>query len=317
MLVVGIIFWSKIMLKKKTVKKFNNFEAELDESVCNAYNNANLTLTMKLGFRQINPTAGAKKGAYHDYGDVQEPLRDIVKWNHHAWVRWKTNFLISAQRYWGGRFWLVNNFPVLEFNDNNVKYRHNVYCRFKLIGKDATAGSQHDHVIDVVRLAKTEDFFGSHSTLYDSLDTVATLKANDSNGKKIMQKAHVHEIGHLFGMGHSAEGTVACPVTSNTNASACYGVSDLELNSVMGSGMDRRSVHAYPWRMAIADMTGKGSIRKPSINRSTATFINQVGFSLSGVDFMSDDWEAKMVRHYPRTESEVKANMAVIKRPRR
>ncbi|NOQ12920.1 MAG: hypothetical protein GQ583_00360 [Methyloprofundus sp.] len=302
--------------KKKTTKNFPTFDAELNETICDAYNNADLTLTLKLGFRQINPAGGAASGTYHDYGDATETARNIVKWTPGSWSRWKTNFVSSAQRYWHGKFWLINNFPVLEFEDKGVKYRHNVYCRFKIIGADAATGTHH-HVIDVVRLAGSETFFGSHSTLYDSRDTVSTHKKTDSAGNKIMQRAHVHEIGHLLGLGHSAEGTSACPTSGDTNASACYGSSDSEMNSVMGGGMTLRASHAYAWRMAIAAMTGKGTIRKPSDNRSWAALANMLGTSYSEADFTSNDWEAMTKRHYPRTEAEVTANAAITRRPSR
>jgi hypothetical protein len=147
-------------VKKITKQSFPAFDAELDETVCDAYNNANLTLTLKLGFRRINPAGGAVRGTYHDYGDPTEPTRNIVRWTAHSWASWKTNFIQTAQTYWNGKFWLVNNHPVLEFEDKGVKYRHNIYCRFKLVGADATAGSVHHHVIDVVRLARSENWFG-------------------------------------------------------------------------------------------------------------------------------------------------------------
>ncbi len=305
-------------VRRKTTRAFTTFDAELNELVCDAYNNADLTLTMKLGFRQINPPSGAATGTYHDYGDASEPARNIIRWNANAWARWKTNFIQSAQRYWNGKFWLVNNFSVLEFDSGGVKYRHNVYCRFKLLGADAVAGSTHHHVIDVVRLASTENWFGSHSRLYDSLDTQSTRKATDSAGNTVMQRAHVHEIGHLLGLGHAAEGTATCPTSGNTNAAACYGSSDQQMNSVMGSGMRLYATHAYPWRMAIAAMTGQSTVRTPTQNRANAASINaMLSMQFSGTDFTSRDWQAKMVRHYPRTEAEVTANAAITRRPRR
>lgn len=307
-------------VKKKVEQSFAAFDAALDETVCDAYNNANLTLTLKLGFRRINPAAGAARGTYHNYGDATEQTRDIVRWTNNSWAIWKNHFLQSAQKYWHGKFWLVNNFPALEFEDKGVKYRHNVYCRFKLIGADATAGSVHHHVIDVVRLAPTENWFGSHSTLYDSLDTKATHKATDSSGNKVMQKAHVHEIGHLLGLGHAAEGTVACPTSGNTNAAACYGSSDAQMNSVMGSGMKLDTSHAYPWRMALASMTGSGTVRKPSANRTLAAIANALPTataSFTGPDFASGDWQAKMTRHYPRTDAEVISNTSITTKPTR
>jgi len=40
-----------------------------------------------------------------------------------------------------------------------------------------------------------------------------------------------------------------------------------------------------------------------------------IGFTEA--DFASSDWQAKMQRHYPRTEAEVLANAAIPRRPRR
>ena len=149
------------------------------------------------------------------------------------------------------------------------------------------------HVIDVVRLHSTEKWFGSHSTLYDSRDIESAHKRTDSGGKKVMQKAHVHEVGHLLGLGHVDEGKAHCPKSGNTNASACYGISDSDMKSVMGAGMTLRKEHANPWRKAIVKLTMKGS----------ATSAN--------------DWKAEMKRHYPRTLAEAAANQAITSRPNR
>jgi hypothetical protein len=52
---------------KKTIT-FSNFDAELNTDCCDPYNNAELTLTFRMGFRQINPAGGADNGKYHSYG---------------------------------------------------------------------------------------------------------------------------------------------------------------------------------------------------------------------------------------------------------
>ena len=69
---------------KKTLT-FSKFDAELNTDCCDPYNNAELTLTLRMGFRQINPASGAASGTYHDYGDVTAPTRKIVKWSPAAW----------------------------------------------------------------------------------------------------------------------------------------------------------------------------------------------------------------------------------------
>ena len=270
---------------------FNAYDAELNTDVCDPYNNADLTLTLNLGFRKIDPAGGADEGTYHDYGRPSKPTRKIVKWTPGAWSSWKKEFCKSAEKYWHGKFWLVNNFPELEFEKKGVKYRPNVWCRFRLVGNDADFGIN-NHTISVVRLHRSENWFGSHATLYDSKDTKSVAKGEDSAGKDIMQRAHVHEVGHLLGLAHVDVGKDHCPA-DNTNARACYGVDDDNKNSVMGMGMQLRTEHAIPWRRAITSLVGRG-------NAATAA-----------------DWAPKFVRHYPRIPAEVAANMSITHRPRR
>lgn len=302
----------------KTTKRYAKYDAELDATVCDRFNNANLTLTMRLGFRQINPAGGAASGTYHDYGDPARTARSIVRWTAGSWSRWKSNFVQSAQSFWNGKFWLVNNFPTwLEYEDGQT-YRANVYCRFRLNGSDVTAGGSHHHTIDVVRLDPSESFFGSHSSLYDSNDTRPTPKDTDSTGASVLQRAHVHEIGHLLGMGHATQGSAACPQGrgDDTNADACYGTSDHDMHSVMGSGMSLYAEHAFPWRWAISDITGKGTVRSPSQNRELRA---QLTHAHGGPqpDPTTSDWSAKMVRHYPRTLEEARLGQAITRRPSR
>lgn len=269
---------------------FAEWEAELNTDCCDPYNNAELTLTLKLGFRQINPANGAAEGTYHDYGDNTRTERKIVKWSSEAWASWKHNFCTSAQAFWHGKFWLINNFAEYHFTVRGTEYRPNIWCRFRLVGGDADQGA-HNHIIEVVRLHRSETWFGSHSTLYDSLDTNSVQKATDSAGKPIKQRAHVHEVGHLLGLDHVDVGQPHCPASGDTNATQCYGMSDYSMNSVMGSGMQLRLEHAAPWRKAMIALSGRGSI-------GTAT-----------------DWEAKMRRHYPRTMAEVASNAAITATP--
>ena len=294
---------------KKTVTTLR-CDAQIDSDVCDRYNNAEITLLLKVCLRQINPADGNAEGTYHDYGDTTADERRIVRWSPSAWRAWKSDFARTAEKFWHGKFWLINNRPMtpgfthcyvgaeqsvchksLDFEDGKVLYRPNIWCRFKL--KTVEQPGDAHHTIDVVRLHSTEHWFGSHAKLYDSKDTHPVKKKTDSKGNPIMQRAHVHEIGHLLGLGHVDEGKSHCPTTGDTNATACYGVADEDKNDVMGGGMTRRSWQADPWRRAAVRLTGAGTAGS------------------------ADDWKPVMKRHYPRTMDDVHANKQITSRPYR
>ncbi|MGB4948080.1 MAG: hypothetical protein WBQ05_12895 [Candidatus Competibacter denitrificans] len=311
-----------ILMKSKL--SFKRFDAELNTDVCDAYNNAELTLTLRMGFRQINPAGGAAEGTYNDYGDATAPSRKIIKWTDASWTAWKANFVQSAQSFWNGKFWLINDAGAFSFTQAGETYYPNVWCRFKLIGNEANAAGNH-HTIDVVRLHASESWFGSHSTLYDSKDTNLNKKRTDSKGKSVMQRAHVHEVGHLLGLDHVDVGKPHCLPTTNTNASACYGIADVDMRSVMGSGMELREENAYPWREALRNITAWELLTAllnstPNVASATANLIAAIGGgprqSLQiPVVLLTAVWPAKMKRHYPRTAEEIKAGKMIVSWP--
>jgi hypothetical protein len=298
-------------MKKKM--SFAKFDAELNTDSCDPYSNAELTLTLRIGFRQINPPAGAAEGTYHDSGDVAKPTRKIVKWSDVAWRDWKTTFVASAEKFWHGRFWLINDSGSFPYKKGTTTYYPNVWCRFKLVGNEATAAGNH-HTIDVVRLHRSENWFGSHSTLYDSKDTQSVQKTTTTRGRKVMQRAHVHEIGHLLGLNHVDVGKPHCPAAGDTNAAACYGINDVDKVSVMGSGMNLRIENSYPWREAL---------RYFALDAFVKTAFNPVAM-LTGAKHLyapiialTSVWPAKTHRHYPRTEAEMVAGKNITVRPTR
>ncbi len=299
-------------MKKKI--SFAKFDAELNTDCCDPYNNAELTLTLRMGFKQINPSGGADKGTYHDYGDATEPTRKIIKWTATSWTNWKTNFVSSAEAFWTGKFWLINDSGSFPFTKGTATYYPNVWCRFKLVGNESTVAGNH-HTIDVVRLDPTESWFGSHSTLYDSKDTNSVKKATTSAGKKVMQRAHVHEVGHLLGLDHVDVGKPHCPAAGDTNAGMCYGVADADKLAVMGSGMQLRLENAYPWREALRAFALE-ELMMAALGNPLLLALGRVSLSMP-VASITSVWPAKMQRHYPRTEAELRAGTMITARPKR
>ena len=298
----------------KSTIKFPRFDAELNTDCCDPYNNAELTLTLRLGFTQINPAAGAAAGTHHDYGNAAKPTRKTIKWTDAAWKTWKDNFCSTAQSFWTGKFWLVNDAGSFPFvTKSGQGYIPNVWCKMKIVAQDGAAANNH-HSISVVRLDPSEKWFGSHATLYDSKDTNLVQKNTDSAGNKVMQQAHVHEVGHLLGLGHVDIGKAHCPATSDTNAAACYGVADDDMKSVMGSGMELRLDHAQPWREAIRGFS-VSEILTGAL--APGKLFLPFGKLLIGANPLFAVWPAKFKRHYPRTAEEVAAGTLITAKPAR
>lgn len=293
---------------KETIA-FSQFDAELNTDCCDAYNNAELTLTLKLGFKQINPAGTAATGTHNDYGDPTDTRRTIVRWTPAAWTTWKEQFRSTAEAFWNGKFWLVNDAGLFSYTSGGVVYVPNVYCKIKIEASDGAAGNH--HTIDVVRMPNTSAWFGSHSTLYDSNDIRPQASGTDSRGRTLMQRAHVHEVGHLLGLGHVDIGQPHCPASGNTNVTACYGVSDHSMNSVMGAGMRLRPENAEPWRNAIRGFALTATRRQGLAATVTGSPISRV-FAFPTHLFAS--WPAKMTRHYPRTVDEALRDVLITSR---
>jgi len=289
---------------------FARFDAELDTDVCDAYNNADLTLTLRLGFIQVNPPGGAATGTYHDYGRATAPTRDIIRWTAESWLAWKTNFVTSAQQFWTGKFWLVNDAGLFSYRVGTTTFVPNIYCKLKIVASDGAAGTH--HAIEVVRLAASETWFGSHERLYDSRDTNSVQKATDSHGRAVMQRAHVHEVGHLLGLDHVDVGQPHCPAAGDTNAGQCYGVSDHSMHSVMGSGMQIRLDNAAPWRNAIRGHAMLHVMQGGAA--ATTDLFTPFSRLFAFPTHLLASWPAKMTRHYPRTLDEAQRGVNITSR---
>jgi len=288
---------------RKTIQ-FPNFDAELNTDICGPTANAELTLTLRLGLRKVDPFTGGAAGIYLD-GDLE--AREIIRWTPGVWEKWKSDFSSIVQPFWDGKFCLINDCFSFPFQIRGMTLYPNVWCRFNLILNDAPTSryitndegaSRNHYTIDVVRLDPNKaNSFRSHSMVITSEDLKNDITGATKGRGLITQITALHEIGHLLGLNHVAVGKPGCP-TSWTDAPACYGVSDYDKLSVMGQGMLLRPEHdAYPWREALRYFDREERmmrVTKVPLGEKFAALMTAIHSPLS-------PWPAQMWNSYPRT----------------
>jgi hypothetical protein len=215
--------------------------------------NCGLNIYIRVFLNQVDPANGAANGDYPDWdtnndGTAAHPgprfgvNRHITRWPPGEFTSWSNRYQRECQAFWDTKFWLTT--PA-RYNDLNVtvgadRFRPNIRCGFYL---SLVLGTQFAHTtIQVVHLAAGETFFRSDSAHYDNLD----LEPN-ATGPGMTQRAHLHEVGHLLGLGHSGEGKPGC-VNNNL---VCYAGPN-----IMGQGEDIDATDALPWQRAMEHFTG-------------------------------------------------------------
>src|SRR5262245_16388089 len=206
--------------------------------------NEGLNLYIRVYLQEINPAGSAATGTRADYDGVD---RQIVRWPAGAFVSWSQRYQRECQGFWDNKFWLItpDTYREMDYQSGSQRLRPNVRCNFYLSLVQARTSAHHS--IEVVQLAASEMYFRSDSAHYDHRDLDPT-----TYGAGLVQRAHVHEVGHLLGLGHSGESDPACV----DNNPVCYAGSN-----VMGQGEDLDATNALPWRLAMSRLTGIDSDR--------------------------------------------------------
>jgi hypothetical protein len=220
------------------------WEADLDESVRNAHSNADLTITIRLYLKKIDP-----QGRTSRYADADDEARLIQTWKPGEFETFKRNLLSGAQRFWDGAFWLKtpSTYSGLNWPDDNATHRCNIRCRFGLI--DADTPREAHYTIAAVRVPDGERF-RTGSAHYIQRDIEPTTMIPHSTVKFWR---HFHEVGHLLGLGHVNQRDI---LANGVNDPAAYGVTKSEQEDAMGRGSVRHEWHASPWQEAAAAFTG-------------------------------------------------------------
>ncbi|MEW4490174.1 hypothetical protein AB1L42_18970 [Thalassoglobus sp. JC818] len=211
-------------------------DAFIDESKASHKNSVQIEIIIRVFFRDAWNNSKVNidnkgKSKWTDTNGVTHWV-ELAPWPKGKLHNWSKRFVSNTKKFWDGKLWLKTPKAYKKFNlqTKGYVYRPNVWCRFTLESVQSRNLAHYD--IDVAYIKDKDDFFRSHSVLYDSNDK---------------QKTWRHEVGHLIGLAH--------PSAGNNSAHAYDDVPGYP-DDAMGRGTKINTLHAKPWQAACAWLTG-------------------------------------------------------------
>jgi hypothetical protein len=208
--------------------------------------NAWLTITIRYKLNFVdgwNDKAGltVEKGGAYFAMDYNKKLFPIIPWDALSMSRFRNDFQ-RGEKIWNFRFLLITpqDYTGLDYQSvDRWLVRPNVLCLFRLVPDHAKPHLR----IDVVRLDPSIDSgqFRSSTNLYDNMD--------------LYRPTFGHELGHALGLKHikALLGDQQC--NADQDAHRCYGETEWEKATIMGSGGTYTLLFAKPWLDRIAEHT--------------------------------------------------------------
>lgn len=236
-----------------TYKEFRP-QSEFDSRIIPSFASADpryfgFVIILRIWLKQIDPPKGQNRFTTHNaHGSPHIALR----WTHGSWEHFKQQFLRVVLATWDGAFLLSPpaSYDGLIWPEQGGK-RRDALCGLFIRLVDGERDNPHA-VLNVVRLADPSVYFGADSTLLASNDVEGFPKSHSGAGYRWKQHPAAHEVGHLLGLHHVAQRSVAC----RNDHFKCYGSTLAERVNIMGVGDQLSLDNAMPWRERIAWHTG-------------------------------------------------------------